>query len=118
MTLRRLAAAERQLVLAALLLLAVVRIALWLLPFQRMLGFLKGLRVRDSGHGRYTVNRLAWAVRVASRYIPGVTCLSRSLTMYSLLRRYGHVCYMHIGVYMGAAPPTDLDATHLRPGQI
>jgi hypothetical protein len=44
------------------------------------------------------VDRLAWAVQVASRPIPAVTCLTQSLALHFLLTRSGHPSSVRIGV--------------------
>jgi hypothetical protein len=48
---------------------------------------------------RPTIERLAWAVRAAGRYIPGGTnCLVRALATQSLLGQYGYRSDLRIGV--------------------
>jgi hypothetical protein len=46
-----------------------------------------------------TVERIAWAVRAASRFIPGASnCLVRALATQTLLGRFGHRSDLRIGV--------------------
>jgi hypothetical protein len=50
-----------------------------------------------------TVERIAWAVRAAGRFIPGGTnCLVRALATQSLLGRYGYRSALRIGVRKAA----------------
>ncbi len=93
---------ERGLVLRALLLCAAVRVALWVLPFQRLQRVV-GLWV-SSKHltlsipNDMPVGRLVWAVRAASRRIPAASCLTQALALQFLLTRAGHRSEVRIGV--------------------
>jgi hypothetical protein len=101
-TLLRLEPDERRLVLRTLLLVAAIRIALWVLPVQRL------RRVAGSwASWKYLpltipidvpVGRLVWAVRAASRRIPAASCLTQSLALHCLLSRAGHRSEIRIGV--------------------
>jgi hypothetical protein len=42
--------------------------------------------------------RVAWAVRAASRRIPGASCLTQAVAARLLLARYGHHALLRIGV--------------------
>jgi hypothetical protein len=91
----RLASPDRHLVLWSACLLAAVRLGLWFLPFgsvQRLLA--RHTRVRR----RASVERIAWAVTVAGRYVPRSTCLVRALAAEAMLRACGHPACLHIGV--------------------
>jgi hypothetical protein len=48
--------------------------------------------------GAVEVDRLVWAVQVASKRIPGATCLSCALTLQRLLAKNGHESELRIGV--------------------
>ena len=98
MTLKRLAPAERKLALGTLGLLAAVRTALWLLPFQHVMRMFRASEIQRLVHGDCTPRQLAWAVHLASRYVPAATCLPQALTMYTLLSWHGHPSCLHIGV--------------------
>ena len=78
-----------------------MRIGLWLLPFRTM----RRLSTRltrptaaswpgDDG----AIDRVAWAVAAASRFVPGTTCLSRALGSQILLAERGVQADLHIGV--------------------
>lgn len=47
--------------------------------------------------------RIAWAVCVASRFVPRATCLVRALAAHRLLAQHGHVSDLRIGVAKSAA---------------
>ncbi|SRR6266403_3419298 len=97
---------ERRLVWQTLLLVAAIRVALWILPFQRL------HRVVGSWNSRkhlplsiptdMPVGRLVWAVRAASRRIPAASCLTQSLALHCLLARAGHRSEIRIGVAKNA----------------
>lgn len=52
------------------------------------------------GYEANSVDRLTWAVEVASRRMPGATCLCRALALQHLLARNGHGSELRIGVEM------------------
>jgi hypothetical protein len=58
---------------------------------------------RAVGTGQPSVERIAWAVGAASRYVPTATCLSQALAAQVLLARHGHPASLRIGVARGAA---------------
>jgi hypothetical protein len=97
-TFRRLAPCERTLVLETSLLLIMIRIALRLLPFRRVLQLIgiSGLYRTNGRSG--TPAQLAWSVRLASRWVPNSTCLPQALAMYLLLHRYGQFAFLCLGV--------------------
>jgi hypothetical protein len=41
---------------------------------------------------------IRWATVVASRHIPGTTCLVRGIVAHTLCRRYGHKSDLYVGV--------------------
>ena len=47
---------------------------------------------------RFSVERLAWAVGIASRFVPKATCLAQALTAQFLLQQAGHQACLHVGV--------------------
>src|SRR5258706_346929 len=76
----RLTPAERALLMHAALLLAGIRVALWLLPYFLLRRLLRtGHEGSAEKSGSSTPGRIAWAVRVASRLVPAATCLTQSL---------------------------------------
>jgi hypothetical protein len=97
--------------------LVVWRLRLWLLPVrvlrERARVSARNVRTPYSGTGLHacsagprasstlSVERVAWAVEVAARYVPGATCLTQALAAQSLLSRGGHRSELHIGVAKG-----------------
>jgi hypothetical protein len=72
-----------------------IRIALWLLPWRRVLALLPA---GVAPTARCRVDRLERAVRLASRAIPCATCLTQALALSHLLSRSGHASTVRIGV--------------------
>lgn len=98
-TLARLEPANRSLVLRTLVLVAGVRVALWIVPFPRLQSFLARLdRLPISIPPETPVEALVWAVLAASRRVPGASCLTQSLALHCLLTRAGHPSEVRIGV--------------------
>ena len=85
--------ADRLLLLRAMTLLAAVRLGLRLLSVER-------LRAWSSrrGDGGVPADRLAWAVRIARRRLPGTSCLAAALALQRMLSVEGHESELHIGV--------------------
>jgi hypothetical protein len=98
-TLRRLSAPERSLVLWTILVVSAIRIALWTASFQRVRSLVeRPHRLPIAVSPRMPVSRFVWAVRAASRRVPGATCLTQSLALYCLLTHAGRAAEVHIGV--------------------
>jgi Transglutaminase-like superfamily len=91
----RLRSDERKLLVRAGITLATFRAALWLLPWSAVLRMLENEPADFEG---FTVDRLAWAVRNASRVVPRSTCLTQALALQYLLSRAGRLSSIHIGV--------------------
>ena len=84
---------DRSLLLSALVTLAGVRLALRVVPVDRLRRPVGRARL----HAR-PAERIAWAVQAASRRLPGTTCLASALAAQRLLARNGHDCQLTIGV--------------------
>ena len=103
----RLSAAERQLLIKTALLLEVIKLGMWLLPFRilrcllaRMAAGTAPARLRHADHP--SVDRITWAVETASRRTPGLkTCLAQALAAQVLLTRRGYPALLRIGVAKG-----------------
>ena len=92
---------ERQLLLRSALLLLAARLGLWLLPLPTLRRLLAKLRPTESisPEGRSAnIERIAWALAVASCYVPAVTCLTQALAGQILLAQYGEPALLRIGV--------------------
>ena len=95
--LARLTRNEQALLLRAGAILAAIRIALWVLPWSSLIHLLRKRRF-NPGYAKFAPIRLAWAVRNASRVIPGATCLTQALGLHYFLSRCGHPSRVEIGV--------------------
>jgi hypothetical protein len=105
MRMRRLATmgpADIALVVRASLLLVRMRVALWVLPWRRVLALLPTSLPEKRGpypfFGTREVERLERSVRAASRIVPRSTCLTQALALTHLLSRSGHAATVRIGV--------------------
>lgn len=93
---------DRRLLFRTAFLLGKIRLGLWLLPFQtlrqllaRMTPTVDKLQKTD----QVCVNKVVWAVAVASQCMPGeVKCLARALTTQVLLGQHGYQSQLRIGV--------------------
>lgn len=85
---------------AALPVLIVVRLALWVLPFPRIHRHVGAIRPRRTStyNDPTTVTRLVRAVRSAARLVPRATCLTQAIALQYLLARSGRAGEIHIGV--------------------
>jgi hypothetical protein len=100
-TLHRLTAPERRLALAALGLVALTRAALWVVPFRWIEHSLERCHAnrRATSHNRSrTARDIAWAIRLASRYVPRATCLTQALAAQVLLIHAGIKSRIVLGV--------------------
>ncbi|MGC2302705.1 lasso peptide biosynthesis B2 protein [Candidatus Binatus sp.] len=91
-----LSSAERGLLLKAGILLTIYRIALWVLPWNRV--SVSRPSPSESSADRPSVERLEWAVRTARRMVPFASCLTQALALNHLLARAGYESSIHIGV--------------------
>ena len=96
---RELSRTERVLFFQALLLVPLVRIGLWVLPFRVLQRWVERFRQnRSSTLNRRQIRQVAWAVEAASRRIPRATCLTRGLATQILLGRLGQCAELKLGV--------------------
>ncbi|NER80530.1 MAG: lasso peptide biosynthesis B2 protein [Leptolyngbya sp. SIO1D8] len=123
--LRRLKRQDLLLLSVAFLLLGMIRIGLWMMPFHRLLKLLmeasQSLSFKKSaslffpqgdpfssetfnllnktGRQSCQVAKIVWSVNVASRYLPGKTkCLARALATQVLMNGHRYVSELRIGV--------------------
>ena len=92
---------EQRLLVKAVILLWIIRLGQWLLPFQtlrNLLGYLIHVSNRQHFGNSLSQDRIAWAVTAASRYVIKATCLTRALTLQGLLQKQGYDATLHIGV--------------------
>jgi hypothetical protein len=95
---RNLSRPDRNLLCAAWLSLVRARIAVSVLPLPR-------LRRTPPCAARPGADpaRIAWALTVASRFVPRATCLVRALAAHRLLAKHGHASGLRIGVAKSGA---------------
>ena len=89
---------DRWLLVRALLLVALVRLGLWVLPFNRVQRLTERLRKRGTRRVPISTDRIIWAVRTSSRSIPGASCLTQALATEVMLSRQGTPSQIRIGV--------------------
>lgn len=90
---------EKIILIKALMLLWIVRIMLWVLPFQTLQNIIKKFTSTEEKkvHSVH-VGKLIWTVNVMSTYTPHATCLTRALAAQILLARYNYSSNIKIGV--------------------
>lgn len=88
--------ARRRLVVESVVVLGMIRLGLWLLPFHMLRRCVAGLA--GTRRERAPVGQVVWAVGVASRYVPQATCLAQALAGQVLLARYGYPPSLRLGV--------------------
>jgi hypothetical protein len=97
-----LSAPDRALLVRTLAPLIAMRAAIWTLTFARVTRIANAMSrpIRtDAAAGRPSPDRIAWAVRIASKMVPGgENCLVRALATGVMLKRYGHPSELKIGV--------------------
>jgi hypothetical protein len=86
-------ARDRFLLVQAVSVLVAVTVGLRLFSIDRLRAW-----ARRAGTGTTPIDRIAWSVRVASRVLPGITCLASAFALQRLLSAQGHVSELHIGV--------------------
>jgi len=97
----RLSFSEQVLLVRATIVLALIRLGLWLLPFRVLKEFLSkvdGPARVASRKSDLSAEHAVWAVRVATRYVPHATCLTQALTGQLLLGFEGIPASVHIGI--------------------
>jgi len=112
---------ERRLLLKSTLLLAVIRLGLWLLPMsvqRSLLARLGRLSPVSSFGSTSLVDQITWAVTVAAGYVPRATCLTQALAAQALLRREGIPTDFRLGVAMDHNGKFQAHAWVERDGQV
>jgi hypothetical protein len=98
----RLPSPKRHLIFKAFYGLTVVRVRLRFQSFQalcrQMISRKPSFR-EQQGLPRASVQQIVWAVQTSARYMPGgAKCLAKALTTQNLMRAYGYVSELKIGV--------------------
>lgn len=89
--------AERRLFLAAVSLLVVVRLGLWMRGYPETARLLLRLE-KPRRRAAVTAEQIHWAVVRAAEYVPGSTCLVQAMAGSVLCRRAGIAADVRIGV--------------------
>lgn len=92
---------ERALIVRGWTEVAVMRIATWTLPYSRVRGIVSRRSAARAAAAltRPERERIAWAIIVASAYVPGGrNCLVRALATEAMLGRFGYDGELKIGV--------------------
>jgi hypothetical protein len=91
---------ERRLLLRTGLLLWVARLGLWLLPLPTLRRLMTKLRPSEpiSPKDSANIEKIVWAVTLASRYVPAATCLTQALAARILLVQHGEPALLRIGL--------------------
>jgi Transglutaminase-like superfamily len=98
----RLPSYEKSLLIRSWILLGIIKLGLELLPFLTLKNLLMKMGpMLAEGNGRFSEEKLAWAVGVSSKYLPKATCLVQALALHLLLQQAGHQSSLHIGVDNG-----------------
>src|SRR2546423_10220119 len=98
---RQLRTPERWLLIRGLATVAMVRLALWTLPFRSVQAMSRVRSKRLSSRSlrnRPSVRQIAWAIGAGSRYVPAATCLTQALAGLRMLRQAGYGATLQIGV--------------------
>jgi hypothetical protein len=92
---------DKKLLIGAALLVAVIRLGFWLLPFRMMnkgVLFSRDHLYRSPRGTACTPERVAWAIKIASKYVPVATCLIQAVAAHVLLALQGHRSRIWIGI--------------------
>lgn len=84
---------DRALLIEALATVCLFRLAVHVFSIERLRAW-SGRLERGTG----PIDRVVWAVRVASRWTPGTTCLASAFALQRLLSGQGYPSELHIGV--------------------
>lgn len=94
----KLSRADRWLLVRAFAAVSSAWVAVRIFPASAVLKKVSAEIPLPSRHAPQTTGRIAWAVTVAARYIPGSKCLVQAIAGRNLLASYGFPSEIHIGV--------------------
>jgi hypothetical protein len=90
---------SRALLFHALVLVVLIRVALWLLPFRTVHGAVAArARRHEPAQQEHPVQRIVWAISAASRRVPRATCLTQAFAGTLLLAANGYAATPRLGV--------------------
>ena len=92
--------ARKALHLKAVLLVALVRLGLWVLPFRMLKWIINRIGSHPLPHHgvQMSPDEIAAIVGAAARRIPHATCLTQAMSLHLLCRRRGYETFVRIGV--------------------
>jgi len=102
----RLPVEDEWLLIKSFLLLGVVRISLFVLPFSSVRWLLLQWKRRTVRADRLDLNhirKVTWAIKAASRYVPRASCLTQGISVVLLLDQLGQLAHLKIGVAKGTS---------------
>jgi Transglutaminase-like superfamily len=94
---------DKYLLLKTFMVVALIRLWLWSLPFKRLMREVENHTTHSKQGFDYSPQRIAQAVRVMSRYVPRATCLTQALAVQWLLADVGHASQLRLGVHKDLA---------------
>ena len=105
----RLSSEERRLFVRAVVVVGLIRVGLWALPYRALQRWiharselaLRRARSEADAPSSLSTARIVWVVQAASARVPEATCLPRALAAQYLLAQCGHPSEVSIGVQGG-----------------
>ena len=96
----RLEPSERRFLLRTLVLLWAARLGLWVLPLTTLRRALMKLTPSEpiGPESSAKLEKIVWAITLASHYVPAATCLTQALAAQILLVQLGEPAVLQIGV--------------------
>lgn len=95
--------AERRLLIEAMIVVPMTRVALTLVPFRLVHRAIAAVLRRQHSHAILptagpSAERIAWAVTAVAMRVPGGSCLTQAIAATLLLVRHGHAATLRLGV--------------------
>lgn len=93
---RKLPNSDKLLLVAVFALVAVTRAALTVTPFRHLRNIIDRINLRTRPIHSQTPERLIWAVKAVSQFVPGATCLTQALAaeiLYATRGDLARTCY-------------------------
>ena len=112
---------EKRLLMKTFMLTSLIRLGLWLLPFNFILSrtnFFRNAKIKSNKTSKHLQDRIIWAIETVSHYVPKSTCLVKSFTTQILLSEHGYNPELHIGVAKGNEKKVEAHAWVESEGQI
>jgi hypothetical protein len=94
----RVAPRDAVLVVISAVLVLIVRVGLWLVPFRWVWRFCRRLGMAIRAKRRWETSQIIWATKAISCRVPGATCLTRALVAQVLLQWNDVNSNLRIGV--------------------